>query len=286
MRTLIASTILFSLVGAQAARGATFVVPPGPGTPVQDAIDAASDGDTIRLTIGDYPEHLVITKAIKIRGVRSSSTGTDTTRVGDGCGIAPTIRIFSNGVQLRAFRVVADSLGGIDLQGDKIKLTDVVVLSQCANVHAPLVNVEQSTRVKLNKVWPTGSDVQTIPAAIRIANTPFNGRNRVHNSLPGHADVGVLLEDNDVAGNGVRVSRCAINFNRRGILLRNTTGATVDGNKLVNNDDTGIEAEADSSGNRIFRNTISGSIADVVDAAGTNCWQKNTYTTGSVPACP
>jgi nitrous oxidase accessory protein NosD len=50
----------------------TVVVPPGPGTPIQDAINAAAPGETIRLTLGAYGENLVIDKALKARGVRST----------------------------------------------------------------------------------------------------------------------------------------------------------------------------------------------------------------------
>src|SRR5258706_10515640 len=139
MRTLLGSTLAFSaLLAATVARGTTFVVPPGPGTPVQDAIDAASPGDTIRLTAGTYPEHLFIAKGIKLRGVRSTSVEPNrTTKVGGGCGLGPTIQIIADGAQLRGILVLGDSQGGVDLRGDHIKLTDLTVLSQCANVGAP-----------------------------------------------------------------------------------------------------------------------------------------------------
>src|SRR5258705_11253157 len=46
MRIALRSTTLLStLLAATVAHATTFVVPPGPGTPVQDAIDAAADGD-------------------------------------------------------------------------------------------------------------------------------------------------------------------------------------------------------------------------------------------------
>jgi hypothetical protein len=36
----------------------------------------------------------------------------------------------------------------------------------------------------------------------------------------------------------------------------------------------------------LVRNEISGSPTDVSDAGTGNCWRNNTFTTGSVPACP
>ena len=77
-----------------------------------------------------------------------------------------------------------------------------------------------------------------------------------------------------------------MNFNLRGIVLRNTSRAVVSHNELVGNDTSGIEIEAGSSANAIVRNRIEGSVNDVVDAGAANCWRNTTFTTGSVPACP
>lgn len=286
MRTALALAALLTLTSPNAGRATTFFVPPGPGTPVQDAIDAAGPGDTIRLQIGSYPERLHIDKAIKLRGVRSTSAQPNqTTVVGDGaCGVGPTIQIIANDVQLRGILVFGDQLGGVDVQGNRIKLTDVFANPRCEVVSAPIFNVEASTSVKLTKVWAAGVATQTVPAGIRIANTVQNGRIRISSSISGGNDVGILLE-NDATGS-VRVSRSAVNYNLRGIVLQNTSGAIVDHNTLVNDTTAGIDLDATSSGNAIVRNSISGSAADVSDAGSANCWRNNTYSTGSVPACP
>jgi hypothetical protein len=91
MRTFFGLVVL-ALV-ATAARGATIIVPPGPGTPVQDAINAANPGDTIRLTNASYPEHLQITKAIKLRafGARRRRPADDAAR--RRLRIGPTIDV-------------------------------------------------------------------------------------------------------------------------------------------------------------------------------------------------
>src|SRR4030095_8600138 len=136
MRNALVATLLLA---AGLGHAATIVVPPGPGTPVQDAIDAANPGDTIRLTLGVYPDHLFIDKPIRLRGVRSASEfPNDTTSIGGGCGSAPTIRIYADGVQLRGIGAGADNQGGIDVWGtDRLKLTDLFVSSPCANLSAP-----------------------------------------------------------------------------------------------------------------------------------------------------
>ena len=55
----IAATLL--LLGSTAHAG-VIVVLPGPGTPLQDAIDAASPGDTLRLGGGIFSGAVVIDK--------------------------------------------------------------------------------------------------------------------------------------------------------------------------------------------------------------------------------
>src|SRR5262249_33837492 len=148
-RALVIAAIIGTTLPGTVRGTTTYFVPPGPGTPVQDAIDAAQDGDTIRLALGVYPEHLFINKAIKIRGVRSSSVqANQTTTVGGGCGVGWAIDIFANDVQLRGIAVVADTLGGMRIRGNRIKLTDMFVHSSCGPVGMPLIDVEQSTSIK------------------------------------------------------------------------------------------------------------------------------------------
>ena len=283
MRVTVALAVLLC---APLAHGRTVDVPPGPGTPVQDAIDAASPGDTIRLSLGAYPEHLVITKPIKLRGVASASVDPyATTRIG-GCGstTAPTIGIYADRVQLRAIEVLSDHMGGVQIYGDRIKLVDVFVGSACEVFSAPRIDIEFSTYVTLTKVWASSPPVEHVPAGIRIANVQQQARIRVSKSIAGGNDVGILLEN--AGPRSVRVYSSHVNFNDQGIVLRGTSGAVVHDNDLVDNVSVGIGLDAASSQNAIVRNRISGSATDVVDDGTSNCWRNNTFTTGSVPSCP
>jgi nitrous oxidase accessory protein NosD len=289
IRTIARSIVVLLLLGpARVTTATTVVVPPGPGTPVQDAIDAAAPGDTIRLTLGFYPEQIVITKALKLRGVRSRSPRpNDTTRVDGGCAATPVITIAADSVQVRGVLVTGDSGGGVDVTGrTRVKLKDVFVASNCAPVTAPAINVEQSTHVTLNHVWSAGEGTRPVgPAGIRIADTPASGRVRLATSIAGGYDVGVLLENDGTAS--VRISQNYINGSDKGIVLQNTSGAIVDHNRQVfDNTTSGIELDATSTGNLISGNDISGSVTDVVDEGTGNCWRNNTFTTGSVAPCP
>lgn len=274
-----------TLVGRIAA--AAVLVLPGPGTPVQDAIDAASPGETIRLTLGTYPEHIVITKPLKLRGARSTSQNLADTTLFDGqCAAGPVITVAADDVHVRDLAIVAHSAQAIAVHGrTRVKLKDLFVASNCAGSTHAVYDVSHSTRVTLQNVWaalyrsgPYG------PAGIRIADTPAGGRNLLRGVVSARYDVGILLE-NDAAGS-VRVLRSHANFNDRGIVLQGTAGAIVSGNVIIDNDVAGIEVEAGSTGNLISRNRVEGSATDVIDGGAGNCWLKNTYTTGTVPSCP
>lgn len=285
MHITMATVLLTLLLAAPPALAATIVVPPGPGTPVQDAIDAAEDGDTIRLLLGSYPESLLITKRIKLRGVRSSSVEPDgTTRIG-ACASGTTITIYGDGAQLRGIQVIGGREGAVSIfASDRVKLTDVYAKAGCEVVSAPVVDVEHSTRVRLTRVWAVGVPSLTVRAGIRIAATPQAGSVRVSRAVAVRNDVGILLEDNGILA--VRVAGSDVNFNQHGIVLRDTSRAVVTHNELIDNVTTGIELDATSSANAVVRNAVSGSATDVVDGGTANCWRNNTFTTGSVPPCP
>ncbi len=276
------------LVGIRLAGATTVVVPPGPGTPVQDAIDAAAPGDTIRLTLGSYPENLLITKSIKLRGVRSTSVDPHGTTLLTGtCVGGPRLVIAADSVQVRGIEIVGSSGGGVQIDGHtRVKLTDVFASAHCGGESAASVDVVNSTRVTLKKVWASGRNEAPVPQpGIRIANTPQEGRIRVQTSIAAGYIVGMALEDDGPLS--VRLSAGYANFNDRGILLTNTNRAVIDHmRQIIDNTTSGIELDALSSGNTITQNTISGSVNDVVDNGTANCWRNNTYTTGSVPPCP
>lgn len=275
------------LFAAGTAAAATIVVPPGPGTPIQDAIDAASPGDTIRLTLGGYPEQIVVTKRLKIRGVRSTSTTIGgTTHLAGSCGPGPMITIAADDVQIRSLAIFGSNYEGVSVVGRaRVKVRDVFVASNCSALPlAPAFDVDGSTRVSLEKIWASGPIPAAGIAGVRIANTPQEGRVRVRGAIVGRYERGILLENNGILA--VRVSAGDVNFNDRGIVLAGTSRAIVDRNELVDNAVSGIEADATSSGNTFVRNVVSGSAADVSDAGTGNCWRNNVYQTGTVPPCP
>ncbi len=282
--------LLVSLVvlGGPAAHAATIVVSPGPGTPVQDAIDAALPGDAIRLEGGGYPESIVVDKALTIVGPSGTVNDNDPPAAVIAAGCAPGttgITVAADNVRLRDLRVITYTEYGIDVQGrDKFRLQNVMVVPNCPE-DAPTasLNLVATTRTAIDRGVINGFDVPG--TAIRIAQIAERGNVRLSRTLAAGHDRGVVIEN---AGPGsVRVLRCSVNFNvGTGILLLNSDGVDLKSNVVVNNSSSGILIAANSDENRILKNTISGSILDVSDDGTNNCWKKNTYATGTVPSCP
>lgn len=91
---------------------------------VQDAIDAASNGDTIRLCAETYGETLTITKDLVLQGRGDGQSGT----VIDGLGAGPVVDVAIGAfLALRDLRIT----GGAGNPGSGIRNAGTVVLSGC-----------------------------------------------------------------------------------------------------------------------------------------------------------
>ena len=278
--------VTFSWLVATTATAGSILVPPGPGTPVQDAIDAAAPGDTIRLVIGSYPEHITITKPLRIQGATSLAPQyADTTHFEGLCGAGPVITVASDDVKVVDVAIGSDAEGAVQVHGrNNVKLKRLFALSNCDPVTQPAYDVAQSTRVRLQRVWAAGFGLRPVgPAGIRVADTPALGKVRVQRVISGGYDVGLLLQNN--GDSSVIVSSSHLNYSEKGLVLQGTSHALIAHNRLFVNTDVGIEIEAGSNDNVLAGNTIDDSITDVLDNGTGNCWRNTTYTTGSVPNC-
>lgn len=274
-------------LAASVADAATIHVTPGPGTPVQDAIDAAAPGDTVRLAGGNYPEAIVINKALTLAGPKGTYLDNQPAAavIAAGCGAATTaVTVAADGVKIRDLRVITFTQFGIDVQGrNRIDLKNVLTLPNCpADPPVYSVNVVGSTRVKIDGGWFDSLDMS--PVALHLGGIPARGHVRVIRTLAAGHTFGILIES--CAERSVSIARSYANYNIvTGIQLQGADGIELKKNQVANNTSYGIAVDANSDHNRIIGNEIAGSTTDVSDAGTDNCWKNNQYTTGSVPPC-
>ncbi len=119
---------LIAISAVPAATAATISVP-GNYPTIQAAIDAAADGDTIRVGSGTYTENLEILKSLTLTGV---DTGSGRPIV-DGNG-SSAIAIIANGVTIQGFTVTGangplmyTAPAGIYVYGSNATITDNIV---------------------------------------------------------------------------------------------------------------------------------------------------------------
>jgi hypothetical protein len=284
------------------AEGASLLVEPGPGTPLQTAIDLADPGDTIRLGAGTFSEAIVVTKSLRIVGAFDGAprdrTQPNLPTIDAGCSAPYAIDVAARGVRLERLDVQRGSEGAVRIVGgDKVQVWDVRPRAIQGNGAASCgterygFNVSGGGKIKLaggsvrgnTAITPTGLGFRT--AGIRIANVVAAGRVDVKDYASFGNTVGVLIEDS--LGPGVKLKKLAITAPDTGVLLRNSRQITV--RKTTVNAANGLSAtvgihcEEDTGDNHLSSNELSGADVDLLDEGFGNCWRHNDFITGTLP---
>jgi parallel beta-helix repeat protein len=279
-RAVALATLLVLALGAQPASAKRILVNPGPGTPLQDAIDAADPGDTLKIQPGTYAEAITIDKPLRLMGRDAV--------IDAGCAVLTAVVVAADAVTLKSLEVRGGNFYTIDAASrDRLVVDRVAVFPTCVGVEYG-INVFQGTnmRIRNNRVEdPVGYG----DAGIYIGGTPPDADLRVErNVLIAPNDRGIIVEDSlDNPGKpvAVRVRRNEITGAGTGIFVFGSTGAEILNNIVTNGTAAGIEVTANSSDNLLRGNRLSGNVPDVLDAGTNNCWRSNHYTTGTVADC-
>jgi nitrous oxidase accessory protein NosD len=271
-----AAVLVASLVHALGAGAATVGVVAGPGTPIQDAIDAAQPGDTVALALGTYAESIVVTKPLTISG--------PATLIDDDCSRAVLVTVASDGVRLRNLFLGGGSFAAVDVQGRQgVRLERLVfspgrfLLGPCPYRPEHALNVAASRRVRItgNEAIGTAAVGSYSGALVALSDIPTYANVRAaRNYLAFPAARGILVEDS-VASAAHRAMAKGVSITGNtlagpwatAVELRGSHGVSVASNFVANAyESPGVGVLIDStSGNTLVRgNVFASNLRDVV----------------------
>jgi nitrous oxidase accessory protein NosD len=303
MRPAALAASLALCLTATTAVAKTIVVAPGPGTPLQDAIDAAAPGDRLKVQPGTYAEAITIDKPLVVLGNGAT--------IDAGCAMEAAVSITADRVQLRAIGVRGGSTTGVTVSNaDRVTLT-VAVVPTCAGVQRAIL-ADHTTRLLIKQsstyAWDVGEnnaancasplqqgERQFADADVVIATAPAAAGNRILFSSFCNPRTGIRITGAIGSAKGqpaVKVQRSSVNYaNDGGITLQDADDVALFTNRVLAalpSGTTGIALDGTSDDNVVKGNQIDGFVQDVVDLGTSNCWRGNASTTGAVPSigCP
>lgn len=164
---------------------------------IQEAIDAASDGDTVYVYSGIYNENVIVDKTINLTGTGKTST------IIDGGGSGDVLRVTSDGVDISGFKITGS---GSSNEEAGIKLINV---QNCSISHNNLT---------LNGRY-----------GVRLDNSDNNSIANNYISFNDYKGVNILSSDKNTISNN------QISNHRYGISLQSSTESNIISNTMVEN---------------------------------------------------
>jgi hypothetical protein len=300
--------VLLGVLGGTPASAARIDVSPGPGTPLQDAIDSAAAGDTVFVHNGAYPEAIVIDRSLRVVTDSAVDLGPAGGPLASSCDTPYTLEITAPRViisgRLReypALNVWGGSVASIGVHdAGKVVLKHVTTQNACPGGMG--IDVRAVTRFKspMSAFWALNqSDVPGAPGCrvsalgdgrvdllYAMCRSTFLFRPNLH-FFGGPA---ILVQD----PGQVRVKRSVFhNCGAPAAVLEGASGVTVQASDFVTcamilgepDHFPGVSLDAASTGNRVRGSVLSGPI---VDAGSGNCFVGNEDDDGDPwpDACP
>jgi hypothetical protein len=288
-------------------------VSPGPGTPFQDAVDAAAPGDRILVHGGSYLETVRIAKSLRIVSLAG------------GFSLGPVLGALESSCESEA--VLEIQAGNVTIEGDGSGLSTGYVSVQGGSAAA--VRIGGGARVRMKKIdghsfcpSASGLAIETV-SRVQIRNGAFTSYSSSTQGAPGcrierlgggtvmlksvrcagvfagtgnfYGGQGLLVEDLQAAP-GDRTIKIVggpfISCGNVGVELRAASGVQIKGAYLEacplilgTDPNTAIALDAASSGNLVYEATLAGPIVDLGSA---NCFRNNVDKDGEAlpDACP
>jgi parallel beta-helix repeat protein len=201
----------------------------GPGNPpenytnIQDAINAASDGDTVYVYSGRYYEHVVVNKTINLTGENK-----DTTIIDIDVGIS-AINVVSNWVNVSGFTVIGNGPSSGDRGIDLDLVFNCNINNNIALMNSFGIHIFYSYNNNI-----TGNNLSNNGYGIRLSGSGNNimYNNASHNDRAG-IDISSFSDWNNLIGNNVT-------NNEDGIWLSNSDNNSLINNIITSNSERGI----------------------------------------------
>jgi nitrous oxidase accessory protein NosD len=284
-------------VSAPAASAHAFDVHPGANA-IQDAIDSAHNGDTLRIHSGTYPESFSTDEAVNVdKKLTLVGVGNQRPVIDADCGARYGIEAAHDGVALKNLKVVgADSGFGaypaeVDFTGRHTgRAQDLVVRNTCDAEYGINVNSDQGLKLIGNR--GIGFDDSGIYIG-DITNTGSRSVIARYNEMSGN-NRGLIVEDstqptdirilyNDFHDNDIPPGEGS----PAGIFLHNSDGVLIQGNRTNHNGDGsegyGIHLDPNSDDNHVLDNIAKhNDTKNLFDEGAGNCGSSNSFT---IPVC-
>ena len=255
---------------------------------IQEAVDAANEGDVIKVLPGTYTEQIIITKSLTIIGSGAKSTIIQAPDVLNPSPVIPfpgranIVDIFNEAiVTMKGFTIagpsgnICEGLAGVSIQGDATLEIDSSAIIGCLR-EGILVGLAEFIPIGPNvgHAVITNTDIidyQVVGIQIGGEGTTVevsNSKVIAADALEGEGQIGifgaigpkVVIVDNKISGNICKNPECAPNFTQvphSGIFLLDVNqDSIIDGNKVTNND-VGIAVVQNSGCCKIENNKLS-----------------------------
>ncbi len=276
---VLVAAFVAAVVGSASAR--TIAVAPGPGTPLQDAIDAAAPGDTLLLGEGRFLEAVVVDKALHIKA--------EGALVDARCAAPVAVTIAAGRVRISGGVVTGGTDAEIAVSGQsRVEVKGARLEPTCVGV-ADGIRVIGGDQVKIHRVEMHAPPTMYANAFVVVSGIQANARVRVErnfsNAANGHGIIVDASTDDGGGRYGVRVRSNRVLSSGIGILVRGSDHVRVQANVVGSSTGAGIAVDAGSSNNLLQGNTSTGNHPDVLDAGTGNCWKRNEFVLGSVAPC-